>query len=183
MRETAAAPMLLIDFVNTLDVETDTDAIASPQQLQAWLAAHDLLGPLGQPPGTSDVTAAQVLREGLRMLLLRNNGCAVEAGTMERLNTLLSELPLRLTVEPSGELALRSLSVGSRLGLGRILAITAEVMHQPQWARLKACRNPGCQFAFYDQSRNLSHRWCSMQVCGNRVKARRYRDRSRQPSP
>ena len=43
------------------------------------------------------------------------------------------------------------------------------------WSRLKACPGEGCAWAFYDRSRNGSRTWCSMAVCGNRVKTRRYR--------
>jgi predicted RNA-binding Zn ribbon-like protein len=45
------------------------------------------------------------------------------------------------------------------------------------WSRLKACRNHGCRWAFYDYSRNRSASWCSMQLCGNRTKTRTYRRR------
>ncbi|MFI6043666.1 CGNR zinc finger domain-containing protein [Nocardia sp. NPDC051321] len=40
------------------------------------------------------------------------------------------------------------------------------------WPRLKACREPSCRWAFYDHSRNHGRTWCSMNVCGNRVKVR-----------
>lgn len=41
-------------------------------------------------------------------------------------------------------------------------------------ARLRECANEGCGWLFIDTSRNRSRRWCSMGVCGNRVKARRH---------
>jgi predicted RNA-binding Zn ribbon-like protein len=45
------------------------------------------------------------------------------------------------------------------------------------WSRLKACRAADCRWAFYDRARNHSRHWCSMEVCGNRTKARAYRAR------
>jgi predicted RNA-binding Zn ribbon-like protein len=45
------------------------------------------------------------------------------------------------------------------------------------WSRLKTCENDECRWAFYDQSKNRSAKWCSMQSCGNRMKARAYRAR------
>ncbi len=45
--------------------------------------------------------------------------------------------------------------------------------------RLKACANPDCQWVYYDASRNRSGRWCSMGECGDVMKARAYRARSR----
>ena len=44
------------------------------------------------------------------------------------------------------------------------------------WERLKAC--PQCGWSFYDYSRNRSATWCSMSLCGNRLKTRAYRRRS-----
>jgi predicted RNA-binding Zn ribbon-like protein len=43
--------------------------------------------------------------------------------------------------------------------------------------RLKLCANPGCGFAFLDTSTNRTRRWCYMQYCGNRLKARAFRRR------
>jgi len=45
------------------------------------------------------------------------------------------------------------------------------------WPRLKACANDTCQWAFYDISKNRSGRWCTMDACGNLMKARAYRRR------
>ena len=47
------------------------------------------------------------------------------------------------------------------------------------WSRLKACPGPHCGWVFYDGSRNRSRQWCSMQICGNRVKGREFRARQR----
>ena len=61
--------------------------------------------------------------------------------------------------------------------LGRVLAVAYGAMVDGSWSRLKACRNHGCRWAFYDYSRNRSASWCSMQLCGNRTKTRAYRRR------
>jgi predicted RNA-binding Zn ribbon-like protein len=42
---------------------------------------------------------------------------------------------------------------------------------------MKACDDEDCRWAFYDQSRNRSGKWCDMAECGNRHKVRRYRSR------
>jgi len=61
--------------------------------------------------------------------------------------------------------------------LGALLAITASAMIEGTWPRLKACPGRDCGWAFYDRSRNQSARWCAMQVCGDREKARTYYQR------
>ena len=45
--------------------------------------------------------------------------------------------------------------------------------------RLRTCDNETCNWLFIDSSRNGRRRWCDMKECGNRAKARRYRERHR----
>ena len=40
--------------------------------------------------------------------------------------------------------------------------------------RVRNCANPDCPFWFLDTTRSGTRRWCSMNVCGNRLKARRH---------
>jgi len=41
--------------------------------------------------------------------------------------------------------------------------------------RVRACDNPECRWLFLDTSKNHSRRWCDMKLCGNRMKARRFK--------
>lgn len=47
----------------------------------------------------------------------------------------------------------------------------------PLAARVRECASPACSLVFLDTSRPGTRRWCSMQRCGNREKARSFRDR------
>src|SRR6185503_12492432 len=60
---------------------------------------------------------------------------------------------------------------------GRLVSVAVTAMLDGSWERLKACRN--CRWAFFDESKNRSARWCSMSLCGNRLKTRAYRRRKR----
>jgi predicted RNA-binding Zn ribbon-like protein len=42
---------------------------------------------------------------------------------------------------------------------------------------VKICPADDCLWAFYDESRNGSRQWCSMDDCCNRAKARAHRAR------
>jgi predicted RNA-binding Zn ribbon-like protein len=48
----------------------------------------------------------------------------------------------------------------------------ADVLLSIQPGRIKQCE--GCGWLFYDTSKTHQRRWCSMQLCGNRAKARRH---------
>ena len=45
---------------------------------------------------------------------------------------------------------------------------------------VKKCSNSNCGLFFYDNTRNHTRRWCSMQTCGNRMKVNSYLQRKRQ---
>ena len=64
--------------------------------------------------------------------------------------------------------------------MGDSLVPVALAMGDGSWERVKACRDEGCEWAFYDRSRNRSGVWCDMAVCGNRTKVRAYRERKPQ---
>jgi predicted RNA-binding Zn ribbon-like protein len=44
--------------------------------------------------------------------------------------------------------------------------------------RLRPCANTECQLFLLDRSKPNTARWCSMAVCGNRMKARRHHNRT-----
>ena len=44
-------------------------------------------------------------------------------------------------------------------------------------ARLRECASETCDWIFVDRTRNGSRRWCDMSGCGNRAKARTFRER------
>jgi predicted RNA-binding Zn ribbon-like protein len=59
-----------------------------------------------------------------------------------------------------------------------ILRSTAELLTSHDIKRVGECADDrGCGYLFYDTSRNHSRRWCSMQSCGNRAKAKRHYQR------
>jgi predicted RNA-binding Zn ribbon-like protein len=48
--------------------------------------------------------------------------------------------------------------------------MTSEAMQM-----VRACGNPECRWLFLDTSKNHTRRWCDMKLCGNRMKARRFK--------
>jgi predicted RNA-binding Zn ribbon-like protein len=57
-----------------------------------------------------------------------------------------------------------------------ILAIaTVRLTLSGEMRLLRACEKPDCRWLFLDTSKNHSRRWCDMKICGNRMKARRFK--------
>jgi predicted RNA-binding Zn ribbon-like protein len=90
---------------------------------------------------------------------------------------------LRLRFRSDGTPAIEPGAAGVDGALGRLLAIVHDAVSQGHWTRLKACREHTCEWAFYDHTKNRSGAWCSMQSCGNRAKARAYRERRTGDTP
>jgi predicted RNA-binding Zn ribbon-like protein len=146
-------------FVNTVDHEHHREWIGTPAELAEFLGCDET---------EVDVERAHELREALRMLLRANNGAPLDARALGTVNRVAGGVRLEL-------------DDGGRLGfaaddpLAHVVAVAFEAMLEGTWPRLKACRN--CKWAFYDYSKNRAASWCSMQLCGNRLKTRAYRSR------
>nr|WP_230322832.1 CGNR zinc finger domain-containing protein [Cellulomonas hominis] len=161
--------------------------------LDAWVAR-------GVEPGVApDAT------EGLRALLntddrfhgvdrLRGSGPAplVEArdalrgylgGDAAALGEVAARYPLVVAPAGAADGGLALVPAPGTGGDGALVAGVLAALHRAvasgEWARLKACANPDCQWVYHDGSRNRSGRWCSMDECGDVMKARAYRRRAR----
>ena len=60
-----------------------------------------------------------------------------------------------------------------------VVRSAAEMLVSGELDRVRECAAHDCGWLFFDESRNRSRRWCSMQTCGNRAKVDRFRVRQR----
>ena len=163
-------------FVNTRDVEEGTDELDVPDSLLGWFVSMGLLDDKATAD-EGDLERALTLREGLRSMLLASNGEGTEPADLRELNRVARGVCLRVRFDEAGGPALESEASGVSAALGSILAAVVRANDEGIWSRLKVCPNDACQWAFYDRSRNRSGKWCTMEVCGNRMKARAFRQR------
>jgi predicted RNA-binding Zn ribbon-like protein len=63
--------------------------------------------------------------------------------------------------------------------LRKLASAALDLLTSEEINKLSACSNPECRWLFLDGSKNKGRRWCDMKLCGNRIKARRYRRRQR----
>jgi predicted RNA-binding Zn ribbon-like protein len=175
--ETLAAPgelELVRRFVNTRDLEFETDVLTTPAALGAWLAEQGLADV--RAATAADLRRAVALREALRALLLANaTGARPPADALGALDEAGRRAPLRV----GADLALAPAGHGVDAALGRLLAIVVLARADGTWARLKACPGERCQWALYDRTRSRTRTWCAAAKCGARTRARAYRRRRR----
>jgi predicted RNA-binding Zn ribbon-like protein len=167
---------LISAFVNTADLEGQIDELEHGRGLVRWLASHRLVN--GPTYATErDAENARAVREALRELLRANNGVDVDR---DRASATLDEAARRAGLAVrfhDGAIRFRPTRSGVAGGLALVLAAVGDAMADGSLRTLKACRSDTCQYAFIDRARNQSRQWCSMQVCGNRQKARSFRAR------
>lgn len=168
---------LVAAFVNTLDVEKPADEIGTPEGLRRWLIERDLVQLDAPLPGRYDVDMATGMREGLRDLLEANTGSSLDDACVDCINRVSSVGRLVVRVGDDGRAVLEPDATGIAGALGQIMAAVYTSMTDGSWERLKPCRRETCRWVFYDKSKNRSGTWCSMKVCGNREKAKQFRER------
>lgn len=159
---------VLQEFVNMAE-------LTDPAGLSEWLVGRGLLAArtTAEP---EDLRHAIALREALRGLIgaePRGRAYPVDLAT---LNEAAGASRLRVRFGSDGRARLEPEAAGVTGALGRIVAATFVAMDGRDWSRLKLCASPTCRRAFFDRSRNRSSRWCAMASCGNRAKARRFRE-------
>ncbi|HVC77420.1 MAG TPA: CGNR zinc finger domain-containing protein [Candidatus Micrarchaeaceae archaeon] len=178
-RETATGDLGLVQaFVNTADLKPGTDQLSHPSPLSDWLVAKGLMART-QTADEADLQHAIALREAIRAAIGANSGGTVYPIDIGTLNGAVSASRLVPRFGPDGKARLEAYAAGVEGALGRIVAAVFAAMNEDGWTRLKLCGSSTCRWAFYDRSRNHSSRWCRMSSCGNRQKAKRFRERAK----
>ncbi|WP_229786639.1 MULTISPECIES: CGNR zinc finger domain-containing protein [Actinokineospora] len=144
---------LVLDFLNTVDLDRGTDVLADPLAWQAWLADRGLTG--------GPLARVRAVRAGLRAAV--GGPPAPPPPPVEVRVELVAGIPRFAAVDVTGA----------------VLAAASRLAVLDEWERFKICPADDCQWAFFDRSRNRSRTWCSMRVCGNREKARAWRERAK----
>jgi predicted RNA-binding Zn ribbon-like protein len=164
-------------FVNTRQVGHGTELLSDPAALGGWLVAQGL-APAGVRATRGDLARAIELREALRAILAAHtDGGDAPTAAYTALEAAATRARLRVCFAPDGGASLIPAAPGVAGALGRLVAIVHQAIALGMWSRLKACREETCEWAFYDHTKNRSGAWCSMAGCGNRAKARTYRER------
>ncbi len=139
-------------------------------ELRKWFDAH--------PTDAAIVFSEAIeIRETLyRLLHSAAAKLAPASEDLRRLNGALSQ------AAPRANLARADQSFGWRVEvkptaagiLAPVLWSAADILVGPDCARVRECANDKCLWLFFDDSKNGTRRWCSMQACGNRAKAHRH---------
>ena len=182
--------MLCLDFVNTIDPRLKPpreEFLGSFEKLAEWAQFIGLLTPAERRSLVDRTTPAVAkavfsraieLRESLYQLF--RQPYSPPARPLKVLNGELRRAAGPPWLEfRQGRYRMRwpSSAAAERL-IGPIARSASELVTSPELQRVRECAGDGCGWLFVDTSRAHRRRWCSMSICGNRLKARRHRQRT-----
>ncbi len=174
-----------LNFVNTEMIIRGqrTDLLVEWPDLIAWLVRAKMLSVgegkeatarLGQTEGERLLDEARAFRAVLRgMAEPIVAGRPVPRSTVEAINGLLSQRPgYPQLVRSSGrfERRFQSETSGAVQLLVPLAEAASELLCVGDLSLVKKCRNDACILYFYDTTKNHARQWCSMGLCGNRIK-------------
>jgi predicted RNA-binding Zn ribbon-like protein len=181
-----------LDFVNTLDwrfrEEGAEELLNSYADLVGFAEQSTLLSAaqarrLSRADGTRALRPAVDLRETLAEVFYASvDGRSPTHSALAKLERFFGDARSRqklLWDKPQLRWSLPETENGAELPLWLLSLSACELMTSEAMRLVHACDNPECRWLFLDTSRNHTRRWCDMKVCGNRMKARRFKAQRR----
>lgn len=161
---------LLLDLLNTTPVVDGVarDDLADGKAARTWMREH------GVASSPAELDALIEARAALQAVVRGDE-------TPSSLRRFVSAVILRPVATDGGLDWRMTVDDGPRGALRAVLAWDALRVSSP--GRLRACANDECRLFLIDRSKPNNARWCSMAVCGNRMKARRHYRRTKNVPP
>jgi predicted RNA-binding Zn ribbon-like protein len=187
---------LCLSFVNTSDwhaSEKPEEGLNSYSDLVRWAritnlissseADHLLVRAKQESTETEKaLTKAKNLREAAyRIFFSLSHQNPYDSADLALINTILGESLDHLRLLPSAKgfnCVWESDPIDLDMILWPVVRSIVDLLASAELAYVKICADDrGCGWAFLDLSRHHNRRWCSMESCGNRAKARRHYQR------
>jgi predicted RNA-binding Zn ribbon-like protein len=184
---------LALDFLNTRPVLADgpKELLPDVDALARWLVASNVLARRkgnvlarkwrNTPQAALFLRELLKFRERLRTIVVRQEaGFSVSTAFIAELNSLLKQYPSRIALQRKGE----KLDLDPAFEPEKpndvwapIATAVADLLSNAPPARLRKCE--ACVVQFLDTSKKGARRWCSMNICGNKIKVAAYQQRRR----
>lgn len=185
------ANKLILDFLNTRPVLAQgiTELLPDTRALERWFIAAGIVSPAqakgllrGRQHSSQSALFLNELiafRERLREAVLRlEAGSAPSHEFIEEINTGLLRHPQATALRKYDGQIVRQPFFDPREPSDLwtpILDGAADLLSQPEVHRIRQCE--ACVIHFFDTSKKGSRRWCSMNICGNKLKVAAYQRR------
>ncbi|RIQ11241.1 CGNR zinc finger domain-containing protein [Jiangella rhizosphaerae] len=158
---------LLLDLVNSRIVYPDgpRDELADDDDARAWLRERGALGT------REEIADARTVRPVLAAVIRGE-------APLDALAPWVAVMHRRARLTSDGLSWQDDVPADRRVGVRAIEEWAA--LQGPDGSRIRPCADPDCQHFLVDHSRANARKWHSMEICGNRAKARRHYARSKE---
>jgi predicted RNA-binding Zn ribbon-like protein len=183
----------ILDLLNTKPVLADgpTELLPDVRALERWLIASGMVSSVkdktavrnwrNTPEADAFLERLITFRESLREAVLRiESGMLPTDAFVSEMNSLLLQYPRHTSLRKRDGKLTRETLVEFRKPAdlwAPIVDATADLLTGTEPSRIRKCES--CVVHFYDTSKKGSRRWCSMNICGNRLKVASYQRRKR----
>jgi predicted RNA-binding Zn ribbon-like protein len=176
-----------LDLVNTLDWRFGTrgpeELLATYDDLLQFTRQSNLLPVLPVAAKNAKARALKScieLREALaEIFYARLDRRPSSAAARQRLERFFKEArsrqSLNWTESPRLQWEWPAQRSDASLPVSALALSASDLMTSDDVDLIRACDDPECRWLFLDTSKNHSRRWCEMRLCGNRMKARRFK--------
>jgi predicted RNA-binding Zn ribbon-like protein len=178
-----------LDLVNTLDWRFRTtgteELLKTSVDLLQFTEQSELLTPkqareLRRPASDRTLLSSRELREALADILYGQGSAARSRETLERyFKAARLKQKLSWKHSPRVEWEWPGMERDPGLPLWVLAMSASDLLTSDAVDRVRECDNPECRWLFLDTSKNHTRRWCDMKLCGNRMKARRFKAHKR----
>jgi predicted RNA-binding Zn ribbon-like protein len=172
-----------LDFLNTTE-DARVERLTSHSEFVIWSKAAGLIDAAGQrhllalaakQPQAAAKALALVLEAREALIALFGGSATRRTPAMVVINGILARDRFVLQLE-SGNGGFREhwLPEGAELRQPLLILLREAILllSSPVQPQIHYCASDDCRWFFLDTSRNQSRRWCQMETCGNKAKAK-----------
>lgn len=184
-----------LDFINTQMIQQGrlVDLLESYDDLVSWLVQASVLTTAeatevvrkwgGHRAGDRTFEEARAFRAVLRGMVEQTvKGRSVPTAAIDSINRFLgARLGYTHLAQVRGgfERRFQSQTTQAIHLLVPLAELASDLLCYSDLSLIKRCQNPACILYFYDTTKNHARHWCSMNICGNRMKVAAHYRRTR----
>jgi predicted RNA-binding Zn ribbon-like protein len=184
----------ILDFLNTKPVlaHGPTEFLPDFHALERWLAASGIVSSAKiksqlrswrhSPEAEALLKEVIAFRERLRDAVLQiERGSTSSDEFIREVNTRLMQYPPNTSLRRrDGQIVREPIFAPQEPAdlWGPIIDCAADLLSETEISRIRKCES--CVIHFFDTSKKGSRRWCSMNICGNKLKVATYQRRKRE---
>ena len=183
-----------LDFINTQMIVqgNPTDLLGGCEDLLAWLVQAHMVDKVQAAVVMTQwshkdqeqlfeqgIRFRRTLREMITRIVARKS---IPDSAVASINQILSRCPgYPQLVHAKGRFERHFQSQATQKDglLSPLAEAASNLLCSGELSLVKKCGNPACILYFYDTTKNHTRNWCSMQLCGNRIKVAAHYQRKR----